>query len=218
MAVNLSDPELFKRLQALGVDVGPINDATRDVYLRKYLSLSAQSPVQANQELDHESSPTTPPVQQSNQKQNGGQKILRPTTPPIPRSPHATPPIPHRSNSTCTDGKLLCTTDSLNLINFVGSGEAVMMQLLLSFDNPNHVASDTAFLFPDGEVLLASRSILATQCNKMIPMLYNYEGTTTFSASSLIFGQMCFTVLVAKDQCTGPYLQSIRVGTQLVLN
>ena len=74
-----------------------------------------------------------------------------------------------------------------NYTIFAGNGEAVLAGLLQSFDNPNHIASDTAFLFPDGEVLLASRSILATQCNKMIPMLYSSEGTAepTYTSTHL---------------------------------
>ena len=46
----------------------------------------------------------------------------------------------------------------------------------MSFDEPNHPSCDTAFLFPQGEVVFASRSILATQCSKMIPILYNNGG------------------------------------------
>lgn len=63
----------------------------------------------------------------------------------------------------------------------------MISQLLLSFNNPSHVASDTAFLFPDGEVLLTSRSILATQCSKMIPILYTSEGMASRLPSRLHF-------------------------------
>ena len=50
--------------------------------------------------------------------------------------------------------------------------------MLQSFDNCNHVACDTAFLFPSGEVIVASRAVLATQCSSLTPTLYNTEGTT----------------------------------------
>lgn len=56
----------------------------------------------------------------------------------------------------------------------------VVEGLLVSLDNSCHVASDTAFLFPSGEAIVASRAILATQCSKMIPVLYNNEGILMF--------------------------------------
>lgn len=46
----------------------------------------------------------------------------------------------------------------------------------MSFDNCSHIASDTAFLFPGGEVIVASRAVLAAQCSNLIPILYNNEG------------------------------------------
>jgi len=61
-------------------------------------------------------------------------------------------------------------------VNFAAGAEAVVEQLLHSFDNPTHLSSDTAFVFPGGEVIMASRSVLASQCTEMAPMLFNTEG------------------------------------------
>ena len=52
----------------------------------------------------------------------------------------------------------------------------VIASLLYSLNNVSHLASDTAFLFPDGDVFLASRAVLSTQCSEMIPLLYSREG------------------------------------------
>ena len=46
----------------------------------------------------------------------------------------------------------------------------------MSFDNLSHVANDTAFLFPSGEVMVASRAVLTSQCSKMTSILYKNEG------------------------------------------
>ena len=59
-----------------------------------------------------------------------------------------------------------------------------MEHLLQSFDNCSHVGSDTAFLFPSGEVILASRAILSSQCNNLTPVLYNMQGTQYMQLSS----------------------------------
>lgn len=52
----------------------------------------------------------------------------------------------------------------------------VISQLLQSLNSTSHLASDTAFLFPDGDVFLASRAILSTQCCDLNLLLYNREG------------------------------------------
>ena len=38
---------------------------------------------------------------------------------------------------------------------------------------------DTVFLFSDGELLGASRAVMATQCPAMVPLLYNKEGQSS---------------------------------------
>lgn len=164
MALNLSDSELSQKLRGMGVDVGPITNTTRDLYIRKYKSLSTQSrsPDQASiKPQPQQSSPVH--VQQYHhwhQDQENTNKVVRPITPPQQAPPPAVP-----SSGCDPTASIACATTS-----------AVVEQLLLSFDNPGHVASDTAFLFPSGEVILASRSVLAAQCSNMVPVLYNSEG------------------------------------------
>lgn len=52
----------------------------------------------------------------------------------------------------------------------------VVDRQLASLNSPSHLASDTVFIFPDGEVFLASRAVLAIQCSELTPLLYSREG------------------------------------------
>lgn len=81
MSVSFSDSELSKRLQRLGVDVGPITDTTRDVYWRRYQTLLAQQPKQRI---------ATPP--RNRPGESPCTSSIQPTTPPHSPSTSATPP------------------------------------------------------------------------------------------------------------------------------
>lgn len=150
MSCNLSDPELARRLQALGLAVGPINDSTRDVYIRKYKGLiQNKHPAPVSPRAAVSTHPPAPPV-----------PPCKP--PPADRKPHEKSPL---STPPPDGGEQPC------------AAVAVVELLLMSFDNLSHIANDTAFLFPSGEVIVASRAILASQCSKMVPLLYNNEGS-----------------------------------------
>lgn len=151
MSLELSDSELFQRLQKLGVDVGPITSTTRAIYMRKYKTLTAKQPSKPPP-LDKQPQQPQKPLK-SPQTEKKQDKTITTTT----ATPPTTPPPP----VTSAPPPLL----KLPVVN----------RLLASFNNPNHVASDTVFLFPSGELLLASRSILASQCSNLITMLYNTE-------------------------------------------
>lgn len=109
MAVNISDSELFQKLQSLGVDVGPVNDSTRAIYLRKYASLTTQSTVEASKTSKDQppAHPTTSPSQcskQSNQDKHAGHR-----TPPLPTTPPATPLITDSRTGDCRCFIKCCT-------------------------------------------------------------------------------------------------------------
>ena len=53
---------------------------------------------------------------------------------------------------------------------------SVVEQMLISFNKPGHLANDTAFIFPSGQQLFASRAILAIQCPRIAQFLYPKEG------------------------------------------
>ena len=70
--VTLSDSELFEKLQAKGLDVGPITDATRAVYVKKYQSLCSQPSTSSSSRSTSDdavatssSLPTVSPMEQS---------------------------------------------------------------------------------------------------------------------------------------------------------
>lgn len=58
----------------------------------------------------------------------------------------------------------------------VGPANVVVSNLLSTFNDPSHQVNDTGVVFQDGSVLFLSRAILASQCQKMIPLLYSSEG------------------------------------------
>lgn len=163
--LHLSDPELARKLRELGLEVGPINDSTRDVYIRKYKGLiQSKHHAPVSPRIHPPVSPwvrpyppvsprTHPPVSPVSTHPPG------PTTPPADINPHSKSPL------------LTTPPDQPS-----GAG-AVVELLLMSFDNLSHVANDTAFLFPSGEVIVASRAILTSQCSKMAPMLYKNQGS-----------------------------------------
>lgn len=61
----------------------------------------------------------------------------------------------------------------------------VVDRQLASLNSSAHLASDTVFIFPDGEVFLASRAVLAIQCSELTPLLYSREGRHVGKHSSL---------------------------------
>lgn len=91
MALNLSDLELSQKLVVLGVDVGPITDTTREVYLRKYKSLISQPPASSYQPPKQTERPSsTPSEYQSHYSPEKDPKPAR--LPPQPLPPDPAPP------------------------------------------------------------------------------------------------------------------------------
>ena len=170
------------------MDVGPIISSTRDVYVRKYRSLLAQrtSPAPPRKKTPPPQMKTPPPAPRK--KTPPPQAPNGPTTPPQQRPAHsrspvvsklpqqpATPPTMHPAPPLTSAGDPISSRPNLSSHTDT-KADAVVGGLLHSFNNWQHVANDTAFLFPNGDVIVASRGILATQCSKMIPILYNAEG------------------------------------------
>ena len=88
MAEDLSNSELFGKLRGLGVDVGPVNDVTRHVYLKKYRTLIAGGPPPKIQQ------PNPPPSSSQNQHSKSNQEIRKsPATPPLSSAPPPTTPL-----------------------------------------------------------------------------------------------------------------------------
>ena len=64
---------------------------------------------------------------------------------------------------------------------------------MISFNKPSHLANDTAFIFPSGQQLFASRAILAIQCPRVTQFLYSKEGIIQNSMYAFAFFIMIFT-------------------------
>lgn len=154
MAAQPSDEELRKRLVQLGFSPGPITDGTRGLYLNKLKTLSGQGGTTIPRSSPNpKPSPPSPPGTR-------GRMPPRPATPPPPDN-NPTPPA--------QNGGVVCAATPL------AKAQVVVGQLLSSLNSPAHLASDTALLFPGGEVLLASRGIMAVRCPEMTPLLYSRE-------------------------------------------
>ena len=69
----------------------------------------------------------------------------------------------------------MCSSVDLWMVCFLPD----VLQCLLRSLDLSHVAMDTVFLFSDGELLGASRAVMATQCPAMVPLLYNKEGQSS---------------------------------------
>ena len=66
----------------------------------------------------------------------------------------------------------------------------VVSCLLSSLNKVSHLASDTAFLFPDGGArFLASRAVLSTPCCARSPLLYTEETWNALSITNLTLGR-----------------------------
>ena len=185
----VGDEALRSELKRLGFEAGPITESTRRIYTQKLKQLKtktsdshpqlkpAKSPVSLSykQALGGETSSV---ITTSCSSGGGGSSTASRETvasPPAPVRPSSLPPPPSYSSS-----------------------NSVISQLLQSLNNVGHLASDTAFLFPGGEVFLASRAVLAIQCHDLLPILYNREGlsilllhtiyTSFFSNQRFLFG------------------------------
>lgn len=158
-STTASDNELRSALKKLGFMPGPITDSTRGLYLEKLKQLKTSTAPGRN------SSATKTPLSQS-------------ITPPAAaaRRKVSTPTSRDPGSSTC---KLTPSFPSPPLPLPHSNSSLVITQLLHSLNNSSHLASDTAFLFPDGDVFLASRAVLSTQCSEMTPLLYSREGELT---------------------------------------
>ena len=149
----LDDRQLCSELRKLGFEAGPITDTTRPVYLKTLKKLRSRN---AN---SVDSGPLSRRPSQIPSSTGQHQALNTPPTSPLATE---TPPLtPVVSRDTTLAPPTL---------------PSVVSQLLVSLDNGGHLACDTAFLFPSGDVFLASRAVLATQCPDLIPALYNREG------------------------------------------
>ena len=63
----------------------------------------------------------------------------------------------------------------------------IVDRLVQTFDDSNHVVNDTVFFFSGGDAVFASRSVLASQCQHLIPLLYNSEGQISCDRLHSIF-------------------------------
>ena len=157
LASPVGDEELRTELKKLGFEAGPITDTTRRVYSDKLKQLKTKTSKKPAHSSDRLTESETPPVEtrcceiSSESAKTTTAFVSRETDPPS-SLPLPRPPV----SSTSTD--------------------SVVSGLLQTLNNSSHLASDTAFLFPDGGIFLASRAILSTQCHNLLPILYNREG------------------------------------------
>ncbi len=90
MAADLSNSELFEKLRSFGVDVGPVNDTTREVYLKKYRAVLVGGPTPPRAQQPRPSpSPSSskkqhpnPPFNQETSRKAVSGPATPPTTPP----------------------------------------------------------------------------------------------------------------------------------------
>lgn len=167
-----SDAELRSELKKLGHDAGPITDTTRGLYLEKLKRLRSTT-ASASTNGSTSSSAGIQPLQTAGRKKTGQTPRLakspdeNPTSPLTTGPPSLSPPLPSSLPSPPFPSSLPSPP--------LSPSSVVISQLLQSLDNCSSPASDTAFIFPEGDVFLASRAILATQCREMIPLLYSRE-------------------------------------------
>ena len=172
----VGDDELRSELKRLGFEAGPITDTTRQIYTDKLKQLKTKTKTSDSPPL---LKPAQSPVSLRDKPQLGSQTQSVATC--CSSGGVSTTTIKSVSRETGTQHSSSSTTppSSLPLPQHPLSSPAsnsVVSQLLQSLNNGGHLASDTAFLFPGGEVFLASRSILSTQCLDLLPILYNREG------------------------------------------
>ena len=162
-----SDTELRSELKNLGCDAGPITHTTRGLYLEKLKRLRSTTAT-GTASCTSASAAVTKQLQTCKKAQVDLQTAQVPRT---PKSPSGSPPPTGRPNP-LTLSPPPSPLPPLPL----SPSSVVTSQLLHSLDSNSHLASDTAFIFPEGNVFLASRAILSTQCPKMTPLLYCREG------------------------------------------
>lgn len=146
-AADLSDEQLRLSLEEKGVKVGPITDTTRELYRWKLRQLCGSQGNTLKGVAD--------PVE-----------ITKPLTPPPPHHP------PEQKIFELNGGwsrPRPLTPPSLDS----GLADKISSQ----FNNPLHMATDTAFLFPKGEVIYSSRAVLAIANETLGSFLYSIEGS-----------------------------------------
>jgi hypothetical protein len=179
----VGDDELRSELKRLGFEAGPITDTTRQIYTDKLKQLKTKT-----SDSPPLLKPAQSPVSLRDKPQLGSQTQSVATC--CSSGGVSTTTIKSVSRETGTQHSSSSTTppSSLPLPQHPLSSPAsnsVVSQLLQSLNNGGHLASDTAFLFPGGEVFLASRSILSTQCLDLLPILYNREDVFVVNVSTL---------------------------------
>lgn len=192
------DGELRSELKRLGFDPGPIMESTRWIYENKLKKLQSEK---TGRECRARNS-TDGVIKNSRQQRDNSSCSPVPSRsgPPLPAAGSTTRSRENEHPSISSGGSdqfslpLTPTSPSPSprpsrpppATVSIPPCPSVVSNLLLSL-NSVHIASDTVFLFPAGDVFLASRSILATQCQALIPLLYNREGLLTVSCDSLCF-------------------------------
>ena len=102
------------------------------------------------------------------------------------------------------DARTLALNASTTAAPSLPPSSFIVSRLLSSLNNVSHLASDTAFLFPDrGALFLASRAVLSTQCCEMIPLLYT-GGTVTGYCTALSRCGPAITSYCTAITCYGP--------------
>ena len=156
---GVTDDQLRLALKQKGVEVGPITDSTREVYLRKWRQLLKESNTANSRDSLRPQEKSERDSKTAEDEEKDGEAVThKPALPLLP------------STGFVMVSRL--RTNVYNLTRAVG----VVALLDAQFNNPLHVASDTAFLFPQGHVIFVSRAVLAITCDTLSPLLYNQEG------------------------------------------
>ena len=171
----VGDDELRSELKRLGFEAGPITDTTRQIYTGKLKQLKTKTKTSDSPPL---LKPAQSPVSLKDKPQLGSQTQSVATCCSSGGVSTTTKKSVSRETGTQHSSSSTTQPSSLPLPQPPLSSNSVISQLLQSLNNGGHLASDTAFLFPSGEVFLASRSILSTQCLDLLPILYNREGVS----------------------------------------
>ena len=105
MATVLSDSELFEKLRALGVDVGPVNEATRAVYVKKYRALLTTTASGSSPQGGRRPTQNTPLASKKKHSKSpaGARKVSDVTPPSLSAPPPTTPPsLPAESRASAS--------------------------------------------------------------------------------------------------------------------
>lgn len=72
---------------------------------------------------------------------------------------------------------------------------------MVSFNKAAHLANDTVFIFPSGQLLFASRSILSVQCPRITPLLYSKEGESVLITLTMRFDVVIHSFIPRRIPC-----------------